>query len=593
MSTSQHRDEGLSLVQAIAVGVNTTSPAYSLAAILAPMALLVGFATPLVIVISFIPMALTSLAFLFLNRRDPDCGTTFSWVSRAIGPKSGFLAGWAVAAAGVLVLGSLAETAITYGFHTFGLESLASNRTIVIACSAVLIIAMTSLSIAGTDSSIGLQTVLAFAQVIILLVFAVAAALLAFRTSGLNLGSDWLNPFQNGVEPFVAALLLGVFAFWGWEASTNLAEECTRPSDAGKAGLISTVILLLTYVSVAIFVVMYLGENNFRPVGNSGLVIEDMSGPALGPLSVLILIAVCLSALASTQTTMVPGSRVVLSMARRGALPAALGLTHPRFKSPWVSLVVLGGIATTWYVLVSAISENAMLDTLSSLGILIAFYYSLTGIACAIYFRKHITESLKGFLMVGLGPILGSIGLAFMLVVGIRSVSDPSKSATGSPWLGLAPPLTIAIVIMAIGVLILGLRLLRKASFYSSPRETATHIQSPFPLAHEKPIAPGGVLIDCNASIHDIVQRIHQHRDVLATTDPVTMVFGIQPSGHSGEELDAARDALIDLAGHTFHEVESAMKPLGVRNPERYFAEADAHGSLQVAEAETQPSLVV
>ena len=105
----------LTLMQAVAVGVNTTSPAFSLAAILAPMALLVGYATPIVLVVSFIPMALTSLAFMYLNRRDPDCGTTFSWVSRALGPKPGFIAGWTIAAAGILVLGSLAETAITYG----------------------------------------------------------------------------------------------------------------------------------------------------------------------------------------------------------------------------------------------------------------------------------------------------------------------------------------------------------------------------------------------------------------------------------------------------------------------------------------------
>ena len=80
---------GLSLGQAVAVGINTTSPAYSLAAILAPMAALVGYATPIVLIVSFIPMALTSLAFLYLNRRDPDCGTTFSWVTRALGPMPG------------------------------------------------------------------------------------------------------------------------------------------------------------------------------------------------------------------------------------------------------------------------------------------------------------------------------------------------------------------------------------------------------------------------------------------------------------------------------------------------------------------------
>ena len=124
--------EGYSLSQAVAVGINTTSPAYSLASILGPMALLVGFATPVVLLVSFFPMALTSVAFLYLNRRDPDCGTTFSWVTRAMGPMPGFIAGWVIAATGIIVIGSLSETAITYGLLIFGLDDLAASRVIVI-----------------------------------------------------------------------------------------------------------------------------------------------------------------------------------------------------------------------------------------------------------------------------------------------------------------------------------------------------------------------------------------------------------------------------------------------------------------------------
>lgn len=86
------------------------------------MALLVGFATPVVLLVSFIPMALTSVAFLYLNRRDPDCGTTFSWVTRAMGPIPGFVAGWVIAATGIIVIGSLSETAVTYGWLMFGMD---------------------------------------------------------------------------------------------------------------------------------------------------------------------------------------------------------------------------------------------------------------------------------------------------------------------------------------------------------------------------------------------------------------------------------------------------------------------------------------
>lgn len=592
-SLTTERTEGLSLMQAVAVGVNTTSPAFSLAAILAPMALLVGYATPIVLVVSFVPMALTSLAFMYLNRRDPDCGTTFSWVTRAIGPKSGFLAGWTIAAAGVLVLGSLAETAITYGLLTFGLDTLAGNRAFIIACAAALIVLMTGLSILGSDSSIRLQTVLTYVQVGILLTFAIAAGVLAVRRTLPTFTSDWFNPLAYGLQPLIAAMLLGVFAFWGWEAATNLSEECRRPSDAGKAGVLSTLILLSTYLLVAVFVVIYLGESGFYPVGESGLVLVDMSGVVLGPFAFLVLLAVALSAVASTQSTMVPGSRAVLSMARRGALPARLGLTHPRFKSPWVSLMLLGGIAAAWYVAVSIISENALVDTLSSLGILVAFYYSITGIACVFYYRKHIKGSLRGFLLVGVGPTLGSIGLAFMLVVGIQSVADPKSSASGVPWLGLAPPLAIAALMMLLGMSVLIIRRLTAAKFFANGRQVANRMQSPFPLGNDIPIPPGGTLIDCNASAHQVIERIHTAAEKQAFTEPVTMVFGIHPAGLSGEEVDEAREALIEEGHSIFNQVERALRASGVRRPFRIYEEADAGASVELARDRSQPSTII
>lgn len=557
---------GLSLGQAVAVGINTTSPAYSLAAILAPMAALVGYATPIVLIVSFIPMALTSLAFLYLNRRDPDCGTTFSWVTRAMGPIPGFMAGWVITAAGVLVLGSLAETAVTYGLLLVGLDGLAANRVVVIAGAAVLIMLMVVLAIVGSDSSIRLQSVLTYVQIGILLAFGGFAFYTAMEYGLPSFTSEWVNPLEYGVAPLVAAMLLGVFAFWGWEAATNLSEECRKPSDAGKAGLLSTVILLITYVLVAISVVLYLGQSDFFPVGESGLVLVDMSGSVFGPLAFLVLLAVATSALASTQTTMVPGSRAVLSMARRGALPAKLGLVSPRFKTPYVSLSMLAAIAAAWYVFVSSISETAMLDTLSSLGILVAFYYSLTGIACVIYYRRHVRQSIKGFLMVGVGPILGSLGLAFMLVAAVQSLWDPANSASGVAWAGLSPPLVIAAAMFGIGVLVLVIRRFTAPAFFTStPPERADILKPPFVLDAEKPPPPGGIAVDCNDEVHVITRMLDERiTPELDRATPLYLVFGIEPGDISGDEYAATREALEDDGAKILADVRRHARAMGM-----------------------------
>lgn len=583
MAVVETERTGLSLGQAISVGVNTTSPAYSLAAILAPMAALVGYATPIVLIVSFIPMALTSLAFLYLNRRDPDCGTTFSWVTRAMGPAPGFMAGWVITATGVLVIGSLAETAITYSLLLIGQDGLAGNRVFVIVCAAILIMIMVVLSIFGADSSIRLQSVLTFVQVGILLAFGIFAFYAAWRFGLPSFTTEWVNPLEYGVAPLVAAMLFGVFAFWGWEAATNLAEECRKPSDAGKAGLLSTVILLVTYVVVAVSVVLYLGQANFAPMSEDGIVLVDMSASVFGPLSFLVLIAVASSALASTQSTMVPGSRAVLSMARRGALPAKLGLLQPRFKTPWVSLTVLAVISAAWYVGVSLISENAMLDTLSSLGILVAFYYALTGISCVVYYRKHVTQSVKGFLLVGVGPILGSLGLVFMLVAAIQSLWDPANSASGAAWVGLSPPLAIAAVMFGLGLLVLLIRRVKAPAFFTStPPERADLLRSPFPLDMEKPPPTGGIVIDCNDEVGTIRRTVNDRlTGDLDRNTPLYLVFGVEPVDISGEEYAATRDALEDDGARITAEVRKDLRARGMTEIYRIYDEDNAERSVE------------
>lgn len=558
---------GLTLLQAVAVGVNNTSPAYSLASILGPMAVLVGYATPLVLILSFIPMALTSLAFLYLNRRDPDCGTTFSWVTRAIGVNSGFISGWVIAACGILLAGSLAETAVTYGLYLFGQAALAQNHAVVITGAAMLIIVMVALAITLSDSSIKLQSILNFLQISILLLFGFVVFYAAYKNGLPAFSTHWVNPFHNGTQPFVASMLLGVFAFWGWEAATNLAEECQNPSDGGKAGLLSTLILVSTYCLVAVSVVLHLGRTNFGSIDASHLILIEMSGAVLGPWGFLVLLAVVTSAVASTQLSLVPGSRAALSMARRGALPAWLGLMHPRFKTPHVSLALLALMAVGFYVVVSAISRSAIIDTLSALGILVAFFYGATGLSCVLYYRRHVVRSLKGFLLVGLAPFIGSVVLFGMLFLAIESLWDPGKSAIGTPLFGLSPPLTIASVVFVVGIVALVMRrMIAPAFFTSSLRETANVLQSPFMLDAERDVPHGGIVVDCNDPLENVIELIGERvRHDVDRGTPLYLVFGVEPAELSGEEYKAAMGALASDADRLFTTLRRLLKNKGFK----------------------------
>ena len=121
----------IGFVSSMSIGLAATSPAYSLAAIIGPVVALVGVYAPGVMLASFVPMLLIASAFYYLNRVDSDCGTTFSWVTRAMGPWLGWLGGWAIGMTGVLVVGSLANVGVTYLLLAFGLDDLVENQWLV------------------------------------------------------------------------------------------------------------------------------------------------------------------------------------------------------------------------------------------------------------------------------------------------------------------------------------------------------------------------------------------------------------------------------------------------------------------------------
>jgi len=101
------------------IGVASTAPAYSLAATLGFIVAVggVGVHAPAVLIVSFIPMLLISFGYRYLNRADPDAGTTFAWVTRALGPQLGWLNGWAIFVADVIVMASLSVIASTYTYR--------------------------------------------------------------------------------------------------------------------------------------------------------------------------------------------------------------------------------------------------------------------------------------------------------------------------------------------------------------------------------------------------------------------------------------------------------------------------------------------
>jgi amino acid transporter len=439
----QERDKGLKagalgLGSSIVMGVASTAPAYSLAATLFFVVAAVGLKAPAVAVLAFIPMLLCSIGYSEMNKADPDCGTTFTWATRAFGPKTGWAGGWGIVAADVLVMASLAQVAGQYLFLLFGANGIGQNATSgwVLLTGIGWIIAMTYICYRGIEVSAWFQRILLTIEIIMLLVLAVTALVkteVSHPAGSISPSFSWLVPTHLSLSAFISGLILMLFIYWGWDTAVSINEETKdKNKTPGRAAIISTVILLFTY-AIVIF-----GIQSFAGIGTKGVGLGNpahefdvlsvagsaiFGGGGLGTfLSRLLILMVLTSASASTQTTILPTARTTLSMAAYKAIPAAFAKIHPRYLTPTVSTIVMGLVSIALYIPFNYIAGgNPIGDAVTAIGLYIAFYYGLTAFSCVWYYRKTLTSSTRNLFMQGILPFLGGL---IMYAAGIYSLQS-------------------------------------------------------------------------------------------------------------------------------------------------------------------------
>ncbi len=140
-------------------------------------------------VVSFIPMLFIAASYYYMNRADPDCGTPFSWVTRAMGPFAGWMGGWGIIVADIIVVANLAQIAGKYTFLLFGADGFAESVFWVTLAGVLFIAIMTWICVIGIEVSA--------------------------RTQYFLLGAE-----------IVALLLVAVFIYWGWDSAVTVNEEC-------------------------------------------------------------------------------------------------------------------------------------------------------------------------------------------------------------------------------------------------------------------------------------------------------------------------------------------------------------------------------
>jgi amino acid transporter len=265
--------------------------------------------------------------------------------------------------------------------------------------------------------------------------------------------------------------------------------EESKNSDTtpGRAALLCVVSILLTYLLVAVATQMYAG------LGETGLgltnpdvsdnVFGNLAVPVLGhPLDLALFLAVLASSAASLITTFLPTSRTLLAMGAYKAMPAAFARLHPVHKTPGFATFTAGIGAAAFYTVMTVLSERVLTDTILSLGIMICFYYGLTAFACIWFFRHQLFTSAFNFVFKFLFPLLGGLGLFFVLIITLRDSADPSYGS-GASIGGIGLVLILGLGLILVGLVFMLIMRARQPEFFLG--ETIKHESAHAMRPHE------------------------------------------------------------------------------------------------------------
>jgi amino acid transporter len=489
-SSDGGEDKGLKggaigLLSTTVIAISSTAPAYSLAAALGFIVIIpgMGFHAPGVILLAFVPMILVAQGYNRLNKEIPDCGTTFTWGAKTFGPITGWLGGWAIFAADVIVMANLAAVAGQYMFKLFGADGLAASNFWTTFAGIAWIIVMCAICYIGIEISTRIQYTLLVIEIIMLMLMSVvalvkvyngsaphaAAADIKAKTIGAgaqHVAGSWFNPFGTSFSAMMAGLLLAVFIYWGWDTAVSVNEETKDKSKTpGRAAVLATIVLLVTYLLVAVSSQAFAGLGT-HGIGlangaNSGDVLSVLGTSIFGShgfgwfLAKLLVFMVLTSSMASTLTTILPTARTTLSMAVYKAIPSKFASIHAKYLTPTWSTVGMGVISIVFYVLMAAINTNVLTDMIDAIGFPIAFYYALTGYECVWWYRKRLFDDVKTFFGAGVFPLVGALMLTGLFLKACFYYWHPVNSytsfdGTGTSWLTGLGCLALGAVLMLI-----------------------------------------------------------------------------------------------------------------------------------------------
>jgi amino acid transporter len=449
--------ESVGFTEVLFQSLTYISPGTSLALVLPFVVVFAGGALPLVVIFIFIGCFSTAWLLGEMAGKLPSSGGMLTFIANGLGPSVGFIAGWAY------VLCLLADVAGVYlllaGFVANQLNASwhwnVTTVWVVVTIALAAFVTFNGLRRANRGTRLG-----AILGTIEVLVFAILSIWLIFAAGGRNTLQVFTTHFANapgyhGLSGIVAAAVLTILAYQGFESAVVLGEEAKKPRISVKAGMLFSVGGILVYFILATYAsTVYFGPAKMTAgfaASGGGAPWDQLGRDVWGVGWIIIFLAIVNSVTACCNACNITTTRTLFAMSRAGVLPDQLASIN-RHKVPgpaqWVTTIVAFAAAIITAAFWGTGVAATFLLTITSAIIIVL--YIVAAITCvSLYWRRYRSEF--SWLRHGLPALLVVVCFvpAFLATFGIKAF----RFVTPLAWPEtLITPIVIAWVVIGIAI---------------------------------------------------------------------------------------------------------------------------------------------
>lgn len=376
---------------------------------------------PLAYLLGLVGMFFTAMSYAAMSRAFPVAGSVYAYAQRGLHEIAGFFSGW------LILLDYILVPALLYLFSAVALRPILPGVPAwvwlvgFIAFNAVV-------NFIGVQLSARINRYMLMMELAVLALFVILG--LATLYGGAGAGHLTLTPLYDSkvfsINTIAGATSIAVLSFLGFDGISTFAEE----TQGGHNSVGRATILALMLIGILFMLQTWIATDLSRGMhfGSPETAFYDIAARAGGEwLRLLVIVAVVLaSAVANAMAAQAAVARVLFAMARDGKLFAFLAKVHPRFKTPYMSTLVVAGVS-----LLVGLAFAQRVDDLTSIvnfGALSSFVLLHLSVVHHYFLRQKSGAWLKHLVF----PLLGMTIILYVLFE-----MDRMAKVVGAVWLGI------------------------------------------------------------------------------------------------------------------------------------------------------------